>query len=152
MDIADFIRDRVAEDHAAAIHATRGPWRYHPDKCWRHPDTGCAEEAVFTGPPGASAVCVAGTGPADDPQSMADARYIARTHPGRALVDVQTWLALLDAHKPRYGRRVTCSTCREPLDAQGNLHAAELWPCRTVKLLAARYRDHHDFNTAWEVE
>ena len=75
---AKLLRDR-------ANSATSGPWRYNPVKHFRYPGTSTFEESVFTGPAGKDALSVARTGPSDDPQSMADADYIASMHPVVAL-------------------------------------------------------------------
>jgi hypothetical protein len=69
--------------------ATEGGWWYDPEKMWNDPGLHFGEEFVAAGPVGRP-VCVAGTGPADDPQSMADAAYIACLDPevGRAITGV----------------------------------------------------------------
>jgi len=71
--------------------ATPGPWRYDPGKHFRAPGTCSFEESVFVGPIGKEALSVARTGETDDPESMADAAYIASMHPGVA-VAVAGWL------------------------------------------------------------
>jgi hypothetical protein len=72
--------------------ATAGPWRYNPGKEWHEP-TALAfppgwrprgEEFVGAGPL-ESTVGVAATGPADHPQSMADAAFIAANGPDAVL-------------------------------------------------------------------
>jgi hypothetical protein len=79
---------------ALAAAAMPGPWRYNPRKQWHVPEDlprrRNGEEFVGAGPLDAT-VCVAATGPADEPQSMADARYIAAMNPtvGRAIA---AWL------------------------------------------------------------
>jgi hypothetical protein len=87
-DLVDFLRARLDEDEQAARAATSGPWRHNPNKHWRKPGTSWFEEAVFSGPDGAAATCVAGTGETDDRQSMADASHIARHDPARVLAEV----------------------------------------------------------------
>lgn len=62
--------------------ATSAPWSYDPDKMWNLPGMHYGEEFVGHRREGERTVCVAGTGPADDPQSMADAAWIALMHPG----------------------------------------------------------------------
>src|SRR5687767_7508448 len=68
-DLIAFLRARLDEDEQAARAATPGPWRHNPNKHWRKPGTSWFEEAVFAGPPGEDATCIAGTGETDDPQS-----------------------------------------------------------------------------------
>lgn len=84
-----FLRDRLDEDERIASAATPGPWRYDQGKHWRKPGTSWFEEAVFAGPDGADAICVAGTGETDDWQSMADAEHVALHDPARALREVE---------------------------------------------------------------
>lgn len=93
-DLADFLLARIAEDVAVAVAATDGPWRYDPNKI----HVGDGEESVFTGPAGAEAVCVASTGPGDDPQSMMDALHIARWDPARVLAECEAKKAIVAWH------------------------------------------------------
>ncbi|MFF0092764.1 hypothetical protein ACFYSF_22765 [Streptomyces canus] len=69
--------------------ATGGAWWYDPEKMWNDPGLHFGEEFVAAGPVDRP-VCVAATGPADHPQSMADAAYIASVNPevGRAITGV----------------------------------------------------------------
>ncbi|MFI2434725.1 hypothetical protein [Streptomyces sp. NPDC018693] len=69
--------------------ATEGDWWYDPAKMWNDPGLHFGEEFVAAGPVDRP-VCVAGTGRADDPQSMADAAYMACLDPevGRAITGV----------------------------------------------------------------
>lgn len=87
-ELLDFLKARLNEEEQAAASATSGPWRHDPGKHWRKPGTSWFEEAVFAGPPGSEATCIAGTGATDDPQSMADARYIAAHDPARVLREI----------------------------------------------------------------
>ena len=74
---------KQAEEIAQA--ATPGPWRHDPAKHWRKTGTAWFEEAVFAGPAGKDAVCVAGTGETGDPHSVADATHIALQDPAAVL-------------------------------------------------------------------
>ncbi|MEU7323339.1 hypothetical protein ABZ682_22730 [Streptomyces griseoviridis] len=69
--------------------ATAGDWWYDPEKVWNDPGRYFGEEVVTAGPAGRP-VRVAATGPVDEPQSRADAAYIAHVGPevGRAVVGV----------------------------------------------------------------
>ncbi|MFD0209177.1 hypothetical protein ACFVH9_08565 [Streptomyces hirsutus] len=85
------LRLQTAESTLLALvnGATGGSWRYRPEKQRTDPALRSGEEFVAAGPTGRP-VCVAATGPADDPQSMADASYIATVDPdvGRAVTAV----------------------------------------------------------------
>ncbi|KQW13577.1 hypothetical protein [Streptomyces sp. Root369] len=69
--------------------ATAGDWWYNPERMWNGPGLHFGEEFVAAGPVDRP-LCVAGTGPADNPQSMDDAAYIAAVGPevGRAITGV----------------------------------------------------------------
>lgn len=136
-DIMAFLRARYDEDERVARAATAGPWRYDPAKHWRKPGTSWFEEAVFAGPAGADAVCVAGTGETDDPQSMADAEHIARHHPIRVLAEVDAKRRLLD-------------DLDRLLDNPADLPSGALPAMvQVVRLLALRYADHPDYRETW---
>lgn len=79
--------------HLAALSndATPGPWRYNPSKHHRQPGTVCFSEAVFAGPAGTQAICVATTGETDDVPSQSDAAWIATVNPAVAR-PLFTWL------------------------------------------------------------
>ncbi|MGY3199798.1 hypothetical protein [Streptomyces sp. TE5632] len=85
------LRLQTAESTLLALvnGATGGSWRYRPENQWTDPGLRYGEEFVAAGPAGRP-VCVASTGPAGDPQSMADASYIATVDPdvGRAVTAV----------------------------------------------------------------
>lgn len=138
-DLVAFLRARLDEDEAAA-RAIRdcGPWRYNPAKHWRKPGTSWFEEAVFTGPAGAEAVCVAGTGDSDHPEAMARAAHIARWDPARVLVEVEAKRAILSAYVQlsEYSSD-PCESCW----AQGLRQA--------LGLLALPYSDHPDYQQGW---
>ncbi|MCM1972297.1 DUF6221 family protein [Streptomyces sp. G1] len=94
-DFVQWLRAQLDEDERIARAATPGPWRYDPGKHHHIVGTPLFEEAVFAGPPGSDATCVAGTGETDDRQSMADAAHIARHDPARVLREVDAKRQLL---------------------------------------------------------
>lgn len=145
-DLVEFLRARLAEDEEAARAATLGPWRHDPNKHHHIVGTPLFEEAVFAGPRGADAVCVAGTGETGDQQSMRDARHIARHDPARVLRQIETTRRIIDEHQPERnyvyrddGTRA-CGTCGD-----GTFE----WPCLTLRLLALPYADHRDYRQEW---
>lgn len=152
MDIREFIEARVAEVEAAARAATPGPWRYNSAKHWLliddEPTRALAaragimgEEFVGCGPLD-STVCVAATGPADDPQSMADARFIAGHDPAQVLRDVEAKRRILAAYvdddRVRFGAFESCSdSCPATVLDE------------VLKLLALPYDQHPDYDESW---
>ena len=71
--------EELAEIEARLKAATPGPWRYNKSKCYRPGTNGAQavvtdQEAVFASADGPT---IALTGNVDDPQSMADADFIA---------------------------------------------------------------------------
>lgn len=135
-DLVAFLRARLDEDERIARAVRDGtPWRYNPAKYWRGPVPGSGEEAVFTGPAGAGATCICGTGDADHPEAMARAEHIARHDPVRVLADVAAKRAILEIHGQAH-------RCPDHL-------AHDVGPCRTLLLLAQPYVAHPGFDTAW---
>jgi hypothetical protein len=132
-DLLAFLRARFDDDERPARAATAGPWRHNPDKHWRKPGTSWFEEAVFSGAPGENAVCVAGTGETDDPQSMADAAFIAHHHPERALAEVEAKREILDR-------------CGWATETGGG--SAFVLP--VLRCLALTYAQHPDFREEWK--
>jgi hypothetical protein len=98
-DLVAWLLERIAEDEQRAQAATAGPWRHNPDKHWRKPGTAWFEEAVFAGPAGEDAICVAGTGETDDRQSMADADHIATWDPARVLAECDAKRRIVTEHQ-----------------------------------------------------
>lgn len=146
-DLVKFLRERLADDERIARAATAGPWRHSPDKHWRKPGTGWFEEAVFAGPPGADATCVAGTGETDDPQSMADAAHIARHDPARVLAEVAAKRQIAEQHRPVGYGDVCLSYCHTRAPGQ-----PQTWPCLTLRLLALPYAGHREYRPEWAPE
>jgi hypothetical protein len=130
-DLLAFLRARLDEDEAVVRAATAGPWRHDPTKHHRLPGTAQFEEAVFAGPPGSAATCIAATGETGDAQSMADAAYIARHDPVRARAEAEAKRAIVD----RY------AWLHEHGDTGG---AAWVLP-----LLALPYSSHPDYDESW---
>jgi hypothetical protein len=122
VEIGEFVAARLAEEEADARAADQRPWTYNPGKAW-FPDPALAnrlhaggseldepklrlyaqlgpdeyararlgEEFVKAG----GVTGIASTGPADDPQAMADARHIARQDPAATLARVEALRALV---------------------------------------------------------
>lgn len=139
VDLIEFLRARLNEDEAAAQAATSGNWRYNPRKQWHSPPSVLGvipegEEYVATGRHSAPS-CVAVTGPADHPQSMADAAHIARWDPTRIAAEVEA------------KRRVI-----EVLELAGDsTFPADAWVLarEALRELAQPYRDHPEFDPSW---
>lgn len=140
-DLVAFLRARLDEDERAARAATSGPWRYDADKMWNLPGMHFGEEFIGAGPVG-KAICVAGTGPADDPQSMADAAFIARHDPARVLREVEA-------------KRDVIVRCEDQAmllaDHMGGILTKHLVQelLTVVRVLALPYADHEDYRTEW---
>jgi hypothetical protein len=94
-DLVAWLRGCLDEDERVARPATPGPWWHNPGKQWLGPeeferyDLTKGEEFVGHGGPHPFTGCVAATGPADHPQSMADAEHIARHDPARVLREIE---------------------------------------------------------------
>lgn len=66
--------------------------------------------------------------------------------PGRVGVDAEVTRRLIKEHGPAGYPAVHCVTC-----TQGDPRQAQPYPCATLRLLAARYRQHRDFNPSWAI-
>jgi hypothetical protein len=129
----DQLEAAIKERLAVAQAATPGPWRYNPSKAWHSPEDlptrRNGEEFVGAGPLDAT-VGVAATGPADEPQSMADATFIAANGPDRIIRDCTEDLWLLRKHPP----------CTDEDCAGGDCHSCtQFMPCSHVVSLMRRY-------------
>lgn len=134
LTLTDFLLARIAEDEAVARGAsTLANWRYDPTKV----NSVDREESVFAGPPGAMAITIASTGPADDPQSMRDAAHIARHDPARVLAECEA------------KRRIVESLIdMEPVEDERKGQVVTLrWVCHS---LALPYADHPDYREEWK--
>ena len=141
-DLVEFLRARLDEDEAAGRAATPSPWSYNPGKVWldgeafESYDRSKGEEFVGHGGPSPFRGCVAATGPADHAQSMADAAFIARHEPARALAEVDAKRRIIAEHHPV-----------DPCDAHdASFQTVE---CDTLRLLALPYADHRDYREEW---
>jgi hypothetical protein len=78
-------------------------------------------------------------------------RRTGKTYCHRALGDVAVKRSILALHVP-YQRIIGlgCETCLGSAN-KGKAAAFPGWPCPTVKLLAAPYREHPDFCQEWAV-
>ncbi|MFG3349528.1 DUF6221 family protein [Streptomyces sp. NPDC048018] len=168
MDLVEFLTARLDEDERAAQAATPGPWWHNPGKQWLETeafvtyDLSKGLEFVGHGGPHPFTGCVAGTGPADHPQSMADAAHIARHDPARVLAEVDGKRLLLADHpiqpetypRPAVGGREVggpyfpfgCANCHAEMDT-GEVHGFGY--CLTWKALALPYASHADYDEAW---
>lgn len=114
-----WLSDQLDADERAASAATPGPWVYDPTRGFRMPDSGPLE-FVFTRA-GDDVRGIAATGPADDPQSMADAGHIARHDPEHVRADVEAKRKIIQ----RYPQS------------------------DVIRLLAAGYRDRPGYQADW---
>ncbi|MEV6791274.1 DUF6221 family protein [Streptomyces sp. NPDC051320] len=132
VDLVQFLRDRLDEDARMARPATPGPWTYNLGKQWHAPEDLAArangEEFVRAGSLD-NPICVAATGPADDPQSIADAIHIARQDPARALREVEGKRRIID-------------------ETWGGPDHDDMWRFH-IQLLALTYADHPDYRQEW---
>lgn len=137
-DLIAFLRARLAEDERLARAATPGPWWYNPGKQWLGPDAfekydlRQGEEFVGYGGPHPFTGAVAATGPANTPQSMRDAEYIAAHDPTRILREIDA-------------KRRTLVRCEEALLSASPMlvHFAQ----QTVRDMAQPYSEHADYPT-----
>jgi hypothetical protein len=120
-DMLTWLRDQLDADYKAASAASPGPWAYHPSREFHTPG-GDALEFVGRGRlDSADFHGIAATGPAGDPQSMADAGHISRHDPDHVRFDVEAKRKIID----EYGDH------------------------GVTRLIAAGYRDRHGYRDEW---
>lgn len=140
---------RAAHDtaEAEAKAATDGPWWYNPGKQWlgaeafERWDLRQGEEFVGYGGPSPFVGAVAATGPANTPQSMADAAFIARHDPSAVLRRIAADRQLIELHAcvvlrggggaAYFDTTTVCRTCEPPRQ-----FPEDVWPCATLRLIA----------------
>lgn len=137
-----FLRARYDEIERKASRATAGPWRYDPTKHHHVVGTPQFEEAIFAGPTGKDATCIAATGPTDDLQSMADADHIATHHPQYVLADLDAKRRLLAEYEDAVE-----DEAEDLYDHQRSI--AKLVLEDVLALLALPYADHPDYRAEW---
>jgi len=153
-DLVAFLRARYDDEARAATAATPGPWWHNPSKQWLGPeefeayDRTMGEEFVGYGGPHPFTGCIAATGPADNPQSMADAAHIARWHPARVLAEVDAKRRIVD--RLDYWETAASRAGVAGLSNFERGTRAEL--LATCRLLALPYADHPDYQPAWVPE
>lgn len=148
-DIAAWLGQVWDTDEGLARKATAGPWRHDPRKHWRKPGTAWFEEAVFAGPAGKDAVCVAGTGESDDPQSIYDAAFIAQHDPETMLARIAAGRQILDEYQ---WARKTCAALDTTRTMETGVVAsvAQLNTLeRVVRLLALPHADRPGYQESW---
>lgn len=150
-DLITFLTARLDEDEAAALAATGTAWAWEAtgdkDNSWAvghvededgRPLSGEIEHGqgvIIDG------VCEGING------RLADAAHISRHDPARVLREVEAKRAILAVHAQLNGS-IWCQTCDPGADPFGD---SEAWyPCRTMRLLAAVYIDHADYQQEWE--
>lgn len=143
MTIEEFIEARLIEDEAAARSATQAPWSYNPSKQWHDgmdfETLTNPQEFVGYGGPSPFRGCIATTGEASDPQSMADAAHIARHDPARVLRQCAAIRAMLRRHGEAE---------RDPVLSERDAgFEAGMYVC--LELVAAAWSDHGDYDPSW---
>jgi hypothetical protein len=97
-EMVAWLENQLDADYRAASAASPGPWGYHPSREFRMPGgeplefvgRGQVDSPNFSG--------IAATGPAGDPQSMADASHIARHDPDHVRIDIEAKRRLIQRH------------------------------------------------------
>ena len=137
-DLAAWLTQIWDERERLAKKATPGPWRHDPRKHWRKPGTAWFEEAVFAGPAGKDATCVAGTGESDDPQSIYDAAFIAANDPATVLARIAADRQILAAWQYESGIDYAMG--------DGGSDSGLLF---ALKCIAAAYADRSGYRDEW---
>jgi hypothetical protein len=130
--LADFLRERLAEDEALALAATPGPWEAAP---YLDYPAGVLQQVAPLESRGLFDA-------ADDFGTHADAAHIARQDPARVLATVAAHRAIVEQ---AIWEREHLSSAPEDPEEQRSLASLE-WACRQ---LATIYADRDGFDPAW---
>ena len=169
MKLTEFLLARIAEDEEAARAATPGPWKWDNDEFVDAPRDTCKHRSEWTdhGPnlvtvsgkqrkaadgeewfdPDDVVISATGYDASSVNVSTADAAHIARWDPARVLAESEAKRRIVEVHKPYrriYG--LGCENCLQPRHVSADVPG---WPCESLRLLAAVYADHPDYDPAW---
>lgn len=139
MNITEFLEARIAEDEAVARAASPGPWKWVGD-------TADDTASLYSG----DALVISAYGNHTEGYlecGDADRAYIACHNPARVLTECAAKRAIIHLHRAAQWFSVPhgCVTCR--------VRAVPVeFPCQTVRVLAAVYADHPDYDPAWVPE
>jgi Family of unknown function (DUF6221) len=131
MGLAEFFAARLDEDAEAARFCSPAPWQASPRGTYVDDANGTRLAGLmFTD----------------------DGLHIARYDPARVLREVEAKRQILAEHERRLTVPASCGRC---FDATiDDSKSAGTWmapyPCRTLRLLAAVYADHPDYDPAWK--
>jgi hypothetical protein len=146
VDLVTFLRERLDEREATAREATEGPWR------WVDPG-GKVKQALVSGFRAGEHRFVLPVASGDIYPSKFDAAHIALNDPQFVLDDVAAKRRIVEAHAdPKH----YCAP--GPIDRDGYswYEAGEKrWadiPCLHLRLLAAPFAQHPDFDPSWATE
>lgn len=154
-DVIAFLKARTDEDEAAALAAScAGTGKYGGRPHWSATDGIVidAEDPDWA---------VVDLGPCIEDPRLSD--HIARHDPARTLREVEAKRVILGWHRPtpphpEFGYTYPAAAGFCGYDGPGDNWQAEqepdhypdaVWPCLTVRLLAAIYSDHADYDPAW---
>lgn len=163
MDVVEFLSARLNEDEAVARLLMAHPRLRWAQGDGRDGDTGevfahvglnsstrCSEH-----PDGSPNLCsdvrilaVDDDFVRSEAAAAAIAEHVARHDPARVLADVAAKRATLHEH----GDVHCCSGRSYPDQVWPDIDSTPEIPCPTVRLLAAPFADHPDFDPAWKVE
>lgn len=139
MEVREFIEQRIADDERIALAVQqRAPWVV----VGSYGDEGVKEDDFGW----------VATGAYNAGMDADDAAHIARHDPARVLRDVEAKRALLAKH-------ARGDFPFDPEDGPGDYSwtercdgCHEVTPCSTMRLLAAPFSDHADFDPSWSPE
>ena len=77
--------------------------------------------------------------------------FVARFNPERVRLAASAQFVLLADHEPDYSDQVCCRCTPNYLDDYATT-AGYIWPCLTLRALAATWQDHPDYDEAWIVD
>lgn len=153
-DLVEFLRARFDEDEQVASGAIRGPWAVATNGEVYAPSYD-REVRLAGGRTMTEHLYVTSDSEGLSPSVQEEeAAHIARHAPGRVVAEVAAKRAILDQtfkYEAKIDGEWNC--CHEPDEIEAGLcPATPPGEIRLLRLLAAPYRDHPDFDPSWTEE
>lgn len=147
-ELVEFLRARIEQRKAVAQKAAKGPWSKILES-WNVGDAWAITRPRSPGEKEYPTYEVVGGGyMPGGVWEEADADHIALNDPQDTIARCDAELAILALHVP--GRSGECVICDAGAGSCGCVGWGD-YPCDTLKLLAAAYADHGDYQEIWRV-
>lgn len=145
MTLLDFLNARLGEDQKAAEDCGYRHW-YVLGPPAGHYAYSSTSDHLCGSDPGSNRYSTISTG------GGASLHHAARHDPARTLAEIDAKRRLIALHAPEdWTDEQRCAVCQSDRSDYAEQDTPDMWPCATLRLLAAPYADHPDYDEAWRV-